>query len=891
MENRQTEKYILKNVNSQKEYVVENREHIWLVRKGTVLLYLTQVNEENIPQRRYFISEFKAGEVFLARNSDMEGLQFKPLVTAETEAEILGIEIPEFLSKETSNLKEYRLLLNGMIDFFMKLESLHHLNISLPEDNAVTVDGILSLTKTFFDALTVNVTQTKKEEQEEINKRRALFEKSRKNSLKSIGQFLSGRSKSTPVEEAQSGNPEYDACKLICKTMGIRIAKYQIIQSCLQGAIDLEGISRVSKFPVREIVLEGEWWRKDIGCVLAYDAKDNRPIALIQKSPGKFTAYDTQDNVSFSVDRQYAEKLLLKAYMIYKPFPSKALDKKDILSFIFSTLNKRDFVFLAGLTLFTTIIGLIIPLFEQVLFDNYLPEGDKTGIIQIGFLFISIALGGFLIEICEDLMNYRLGIKIKYCIESAVYDRLFNLPSTFFNGYNSGDLAKRVISVTGMLESFSSIIISSIVSGVFSLIYFIQMVSYSFKLAAVGIILIALKIGVKLINRKLLLHNAKNFNTSANKVFDFTNQLLTNIKKIRISRVTDLFLNKWTGIFITFKKVNVVKMSISNYVNNIIMFLSVFSTIIFYFLIMQPGIDIKFGKFIAFTTLFGMFSASILSLADAYIAYISMLPSFAQISPILKTPPEDYADNIPPASLTGHIEISNISFKYSNDSPFVLKDVSFQIQQGEYVGIVGASGSGKSTLLRLLLGFEKPTVGKIFYDDMDIAKVDKRELRKKLGVVLQDGKLISGSIYENITLSNRRITAEQVKDTVRLVGIENDIERMPMGLHTVVSENSTTISGGQKQRILIARAIVNNPSVLFLDEATSALDNMTQSVVTQNLDNLHVTRIVIAHRLSTIINCDRIVVLEKGTIVETGSYEELMSKKGLFYSMAGRQIA
>jgi len=417
------------------------------------------------------------------------------------------------------------------------------------------------------------------------------------------------------------------------------------------------------------------------------------------------------------------------------------------------------------------------------------------------------------------------------------------------------------------------------------------MVRYSFKLAVVGILLIALKIGVKLINRKLLLHNAKSFNTNVNKVFDFTNQLLKNIKKIRISRVTDLFLNKWAGIFITLKKVNVVKMSISNYVNNIIMFLGVFSSIIFYFLIMQPGIDIKFGKFIAFTTLFGMFSASILSLADAYIAYISMLPSFAQISPILKTPPEDYADNIPPASLTGYIEISNISFKYSNDAPFVLKDVSFQVKQGEYLGIVGASGSGKSTLLRLLLGFEKPTGGKIFYDNMDIAKVDKRELRKKLGVVLQDGKLISGSIYENITLSNRRITAEQVKETVRLVGIEPDIDRMPMGLHTVVSENSTTISGGQKQRILIARAIVNNPSVLFLDEATSALDNKTQAVVTQNLDKLNVTRIVIAHRLSTIINCDRIIVLDKGIIVEIGNYEELMLKKGLFYSMAGRQIA
>ena len=180
--------------------------------------------------------------------------------------------------------------------------------------------------------------------------------------------------------------------------------------------------------------------------------------------------------------------------------------------------------------------------------------------------------------------------------------------------------------------------------------------------------------------------------------------------------------------------------------------------------------------------------------------------------------------------------------------------------------------------------------GKIYYDGRDIDSLDKRELRKKFGVVLQEGGLISGSIYENITITAPSARLKRVKEVVREVGLEEDIKAMPMGLHTVLSENSGTISGGQKQRILIARAIVGKPKIIFFDEATSALDNVTQSMVVETLEKLKATKIVIAHRLSTVVNCDRILVLEHGELVEEGSYQELMDKKGRFYELAIRQI-
>ena len=228
---------------------------------------------------------------------------------------------------------------------------------------------------------------------------------------------------------------------------------------------------------------------------------------------------------------------------------------------------------------------------------------------------------------------------------------------------------------------------------------------------------------------------------------------------------------------------------------------------------------------------------------------------------------------------------------FGSFSAAVLRDLSLHIHAGEYVGIVGASGCGKSTLLKLLLGFEKPQSGKIFYNGQDIERLDKRELRKKFGVVLQDGKLISGSIYDNIVLTAPNAPPERVQQVVRAVGLADDIARMPMGLHTMLGENSGTLSGGQQQRILIARAIVGNPQILFFDEATSALDNVTQRQVSDSLDKLRVTRVVIAHRLSTIRQCDRILVLDGGTVREAGSYDELMAQKGMFYALASRQLS
>jgi ATP-binding cassette subfamily C protein len=292
----------------------------------------------------------------------------------------------------------------------------------------------------------------------------------------------------------------------------------------------------------------------------------------------------------------------------------------------------------------------------------------------------------------------------------------------------------------------------------------------------------------------------------------------------------------------------------------------------------------------AFIISFNKFLNDSLKLSMAFITSLRVIPLYERVKPILEEKPESIEESLDPGELMGEIELNSISFRYYEDQPLILKNITFKIQPGEMVAFVGASGSGKSTIMRLLLGFEHPELGSIFYDGNTFDTMNKELTRRQIGVVLQNGALMSGSIYQNI-IGNSELTLEDAWAAARMAGMEDDIKNMPMAMHTFISEGAGTFSGGQRQRLMIARAIAHKPRLLFMDEATSALDNKTQNIVAESLDKLQATRIVIAHRLSTIKNADRIFVLEKGEIKESGTYDELIQMDGLFTELAKRQIA
>lgn len=295
------------------------------------------------------------------------------------------------------------------------------------------------------------------------------------------------------------------------------------------------------------------------------------------------------------------------------------------------------------------------------------------------------------------------------------------------------------------------------------------------------------------------------------------------------------------------------------------------------------------AQFISFTSAMGSFGTSVGQLLNGVLTIMQAFPSLERLEPILQQPSEISPDKMISGDLKGALRLTGVSFRYRPDSPLVLTDINMEIKPNEFVAIVGGSGSGKSTLLRIILGLDHPVKGLVEYDDKDLSQLDIASVRRQIGVVMQGSHLMGGTILTNI-VGSLPLTQDDAMEAVRAVGLEEDIKDMPMGLNTIVSESGGNISGGQEQRILIARAIVNRPKIVVLDEATSALDNKTQSMVSDTLSSLSVTRIIVAHRLSTVVKADRIFVLDRGRLAEVGNYEELMAKKGLFYQLALRQI-
>ena len=479
---------------------------------------------------------------------------------------------------------------------------------------------------------------------------------------------------------------------------------------------------------------------------------------------------------------------------------------------------------------------------------------------------------------------------MEYAVQSAAIDRLFSLPESLFRKYEAADLGIRVMNISQIFSIISQTVANSFITSLISLVYIFRMFTYSSELSGIAVFMLIITIGaVVLIGIKQVGYE-KDKLMSENKATTEMYQYISAIEKIRASASENRVLYNYLCDYTKARKIDLRKERMTIITASIVQAAELLYSIVFYYIVYIKNIDISVGYFMGFITAFGALTTAMLEASQQFLAVNQVIPMYEMAKPILETLPESNEETIIPREITGNIELNNVTFGYDENEP-VIKNITLKLKPGEMVGIVGTSGSGKSTLLRLLLGFEKPQVGKIYYDGQDIDELDKRELRKKMGVVLQEGGLIGGNIYENITISKPGCSAERVQEIIKQVGLEKDISEMPMGLHTAINEQQDVISGGQAQRILIARAILGNPKVIILDEATSALDNVTQSKVMETIEKINSTRIVIAHRLSTVINCDRIIVLDNGKVVEEGNYEELMMKKGFFYRLAIRQIA
>lgn len=839
-------------------YYTTSPTKTYTVTKGPALIYLVP-EIDGKPSRRLFLCEAETGARIPAFFSDTQllGKWYLGIVALDTAELSVQEETPdEDMILQFARRLDLRLLDPG--DFAEEL--IEHYNLT-----------------TAREAIYIAAT-----EQE--------HDRTRDRSLRMILDLFSHEGKGAePLTPTR--NELYDATAWLCRHEKIHIASFDRVKECCGRRFSIRDIARVSHFTIREIVLEENWYRKDCGAILAIREEDGCPVACIPKGVSKYLLFDPKTRTSVRLTRELAEGLKPQAFMFYRPFPEKALNAKDLFLFGMQKVYKSDLARLFLLALLETLVGLLIPYMNEQAYDKFIPMGNASGLAQLGAVLLACSLGNVSFTIVKNLASFRSMNSMEYAAQSATFDRLFNLPESFFREYDAANLGRRAMGIATIYEVIANSITTTVISAAFSVLYLWRMYSYSKAMSNVALVMIALTVAVMIaLGIRQTRYEKEKLEVDYDAYSDIF-QYISGISKVRIAGAEDRAMVQYLEKSVESRKITTKKESLTVIVNTMVSSFQLLFTMVFYFIMIRQNVKLSIGMFTAFTAAFGSFSGAMMTVAQNFLNVNMIKPMYEDAKPILQTLPESSEEASLPGDIKGEIELNNITFSYVKGEAPVLNNLSLHIQPGEYIGVVGSSGCGKSTLLKLLLGFERPQVGRVYYDNRDIDELDKRELRKKFGVVLQDGGLISGSIYDNVTITAPGVKMERVEEVIREVGLEEDIKRMPMGLHTVVSEGAGTISGGQMQRILIARAIMGKPKVIFLDEATSALDNVTQSQVVETLEKLKATKIAIAHRLSTVQRCDRIIVMDAGRIVEQGTYEQLMEKHGLFYELAIRQIS
>ena len=650
----------------------------------------------------------------------------------------------------------------------------------------------------------------------------------------------------------------------------------------------LTGILRPRGIMMRDIRLTGEWWRECVGPLLGY-AKDGRLLALTPTKTGLGYKYRQQDGSIREVGRrEMADELKPQAITFTKALPLKPLRLKDLIRFTWSVVSGPNALLLVVCALVVVLLGMFTPMANKLIFDTVIPTGDATDLLPITGLLIGATVGTLLLTLTRNLYIIRIQHIVELHVQNAVMARTFLLSPTFFSKNSSGELTAKLNNVSTLCSLVNENIVGALLSAVLSIIYLVQVYIYGGKLLWPALVIIVAQAVVLVLNYRRTVGVQQKYTERAMRLSGLEYNLFAGIQKLKLTGSENRAFARWLDHYGDAVRFIYNPAFTGRLYPALSAILGLGGAMLIFWSTLSNGVSTS--DYIAFSSAFGMITASIAQLNAVVPSLAQIKPMLESVKPILEAVPE-MEDKAPQVEdLFGGIEVSGVSFRYQEDGPLILDDLSLRIEPGEYVGIVGKSGCGKSTLMRLMLGFEKPLTGGIYYDNYDLAEVDKASLRRKIGCCLQSGSLFTGDLFHNITITAPWATHDDAWDALRMACLEDDVRRMPMGLHTVVSEGGGGFSGGQKQRILIARALISKPEIIFFDEATSALDNISQKAVSDNLDDLFCTRVVIAHRLSTIRHCDRIIVLDKGRIAEEGTFEELMENKGLFYEMAQRQL-
>ncbi|MEU3611892.1 NHLP bacteriocin export ABC transporter permease/ATPase subunit [Streptomyces sp. NPDC006872] len=687
---------------------------------------------------------------------------------------------------------------------------------------------------------------------------------------------------------AADADATFAACKLVAQAAGITLAEPSQMGADSDRLDPVERVALASRVRARAVRLDGRWWRDNTGPLVGHRALSGAPVALLWRRGG-YVAVHPATGRETPVEKANAAEFEPRAVMFYRPLPERRPSPLGLLRFSMrGTGGDLTNLLLSGLV--TVAIGALVPIATGKVLGEYVPKAQQGLIVQVclAVMVSSVVAAAFML--LQNLTILRLEGRIEATLQPAVWDRLLRLPTKFFAERSTGELASAAMGISAIRRLMAGLgpsVAQSLTIGAMNL-GLLLWYSVPMALAAIGMLVViaAVFLGlglwqVRWQRRLVVLSNKLN-----NQAF----QTLRGLPKLRVAAAENYAYAAWAAQFARSRELQQGLGRIKN-LNTVLgaVYLPLCSLLMFMLLAGPARGALSAADFLTFNTSMTMLLTSVTSLTGAFVSAVAALPLFEEIRPVLEATPEVRTGNTRPGPLTGALEARRLSFRYSDDGPLVLDDVSFEVRPGEFVAIVGPSGCGKSTLLRLLIGFDKPVSGSVLYDGQDLAALDQSAVRRQCGVVLQHAQPFTGSLLD-VICGTEAYTPEEAMAAAELAGLAEDIKRMPMGLHTIVS-GSGSVSGGQQQRLMIAQALIRRPRILFFDEATSALDNETQRTVIESTRKLNATRVVIAHRLSTVLDADRVVVMENGKVAQQGPPAQLLADTGgRLHELVRRQL-
>ncbi|MEU2618087.1 NHLP bacteriocin export ABC transporter permease/ATPase subunit [Streptomyces sp. NPDC007157] len=701
--------------------------------------------------------------------------------------------------------------------------------------------------------------------------------------------LLASIGKATKRTTAADADASYAACKLVAQAAGITLAEPAQSGTESDRIDPVERVALASRVRIRAVRLDGRWWRDNVGPLVGHRALSGAPVALLWRRGG-YVAVHPATGRETPIEKANAAEFEPRAVMFYRPLPDKALTLLGLLRFsLRGTRGDLGGLLLAGLV--TVAIGSLVPIATGKVLGEYVPKAQTNLIVQVCLAVMISAVVSAAFTLLENLTILRLEGRIEATLQPAVWDRLLRLPTRFFTQRSTGELASAAMGISAirrLLAGVGPVVAQSVTVAAMNL-GLLFWFSAPMALAALGMLVVigALFLGlglwqVRWQRRLVVLGNKLN-----NQAF----QTLRGLPKLRVAAAENYAYAAWASEFARSRELQQKVGRIKNLTTVLGSVYLPVCTLLMFMLLAGPAKGaMDAAAFLTFNTSVTMLLTSVTQLTGSFVSAVAALPLFEEIKPVLEAAPEVRTASTRPGPLSGGIEARRLSFRYSDDGPLVLDDVSFEVRPGEFVAVVGPSGCGKSTLLRLLIGFDKPVSGSVLYDGQDLGALDQSAVRRQCGVVLQHAQPFTGSILD-VICGTEPYTPEEAMAAAEMAGLAEDIKRMPMGLHTIVA-GSGAVSGGQRQRLMIAQALIRRPRILFFDEATSALDNDTQRTVIESTRKLNATRIVIAHRLSTVMDADRVVVMEDGKVAQQGPPAQLLADTGgRLHELVRRQLA